>query len=479
MGNRSAFREASSPGRWPDRASCRSGPPPWRVNRVQFLFGGATSTRTITLRIYDDTAGTATPGAPLFSGDFDVTGSNTMMQEIVLIGDDVQVPGQFRVAIEFQHSGVPSVARDGDGNIQVTRNFIYSPSIPGWFQSNLFGLTGDWIIRAGVEAVSGGGGGEPPDILSINDIGNDQGRNVRVRFQRSDQDQAGATTPIVHYEVLRRVDPLLAAARASIAIPTAAHDGGLPTTFLDGWDYVASVPAHGENIYSVVVPTLVDSTIVAGMRWSVFRVRAATAAPLVFFLSTPDSGYSVDNLTPAPPMNLVYSSGALSWTPSPEADFDSYTIYESNVATFGPGVVQLTQTSTNGFATPGSTYRYYFVTATDFSGNEGAPALVDLSTASDAVVPVPVLALRAAPNPFNPSTVIQFELPEAAKVRLNVYRTDGRWVRRLADADFDAGPHRIVWDGKDARGRSVGSGNYLARLEAGGRTAHFSMRLVR
>ena len=127
-----------------------AGTGPWRVNRVQFLFGGATSTETITLHVYDDTAGTLTPGTELFVGDFLVTGSNTAMQEIDLTASNIQVAGQFRVAIEFQHSGVPSVASDTDGTIQTTRNFIFSTL---WFQSSTFGLTGDWIIRAAVEKV--------------------------------------------------------------------------------------------------------------------------------------------------------------------------------------------------------------------------------------------------------------------------------------------------------------------------------------
>jgi hypothetical protein len=130
-----------------------AGTAPWRVNRVQFLFGGATSTQTITLHVYDDTSNTTTPGAELFAGNFAVTGSTDAMQEIDLTSANVQVTGQFRVAIEFQHAGLPSVASDVDGTINATRNFIFSPSFPGWLQSNLLGVTGDWIIRAGVEQV--------------------------------------------------------------------------------------------------------------------------------------------------------------------------------------------------------------------------------------------------------------------------------------------------------------------------------------
>src|SRR5262249_21341113 len=75
------------------------------------------------------------------------TGSSTLLQEIDLVSSGVIVTGQFRVGIEFQHDGLPSVAKDVDGNIQATRNFIFAQGI-GWVQSNVLGLNGDCVIRA-------------------------------------------------------------------------------------------------------------------------------------------------------------------------------------------------------------------------------------------------------------------------------------------------------------------------------------------
>ena len=133
------------------------GPFPMSVTRVQFLFGGATTTRVVTLRIWDDSAGAAAPGTELYSGDFELTGSDTAMQEIDLSTANLQVGGPFRVGIEFQHSGAPSVARDGNG-ITAARNFIEAQGA-GWFDAAVLGVTGDWIIRAGVQPAGGGGGG--------------------------------------------------------------------------------------------------------------------------------------------------------------------------------------------------------------------------------------------------------------------------------------------------------------------------------
>lgn len=50
------------------------------------------------------------------------------------------------------------------------------------------------------------------------------------------------------------------------------------------------------------------------------------------------------------------------------------------------------------------------------------------------------------PNPFNPQTNIDFDLPKAAKVRLNVYNTLGKLVTTLVDRDLVTGMYRISWD---------------------------------
>jgi MYXO-CTERM domain-containing protein len=125
-----------------------SGTGPYQVVKVRLLFGAGTTTQDVTLRIYTDT-GETTPGTQVFTADYTLTASDSAFNEIDLTADSVLVPGNFRVAVEFQHDGMPSIARDTDGTIAASRNFIFG--IPGgWFQSSLAGVTGDWIIRADV-----------------------------------------------------------------------------------------------------------------------------------------------------------------------------------------------------------------------------------------------------------------------------------------------------------------------------------------
>ncbi len=70
------------------------------------------------------------------------------------------------------------------------------------------------------------------------------------------------------------------------------------------------------------------------------------------------------------------------------------------------------------------------------------------------------------PNPFNPSTTLQYELPEDSEVRLEVYNMLGQRVRTLTGGFHTAGQYRILWDGRNDHDAAVASGVYLVRLQA-------------
>jgi hypothetical protein len=72
------------------------------------------------------------------------------------------------------------------------------------------------------------------------------------------------------------------------------------------------------------------------------------------------------------------------------------------------------------------------------------------------------------PNPFNPSTVIDFTLPVAMPVALRIYDPLGRLVRTLVEGTRAAGHHRAVWDGREAAGGEAASGIYYYRIEGEG-----------
>jgi hypothetical protein len=102
----------------------------------------------------------------------------------------------------------------------------------------------------------------------------------------------------------------------------------------------------------------------------------------------------------------------------------------------------------------------------------------------DAVTDSGRLPLRYAlhanvPNPFNPTTLIRYELPEAGPVRLDIYNVRGARVRRLVAAHQEAGDRTAAWDGRDDAGAAVTSGIYFYRLAAGPFTATRKMVLLR
>lgn len=79
-----------------------------------------------------------------------------------------------------------------------------------------------------------------------------------------------------------------------------------------------------------------------------------------------------------------------------------------------------------------------------------------------------VFGLGNYPNPFNPRTVIAFDLPEVTRVDLRVYDLGGRLVRTLfAHQMIAPGHHDVDWDGRDEKGEEMSAGVYMYRLEAG------------
>ena len=71
------------------------------------------------------------------------------------------------------------------------------------------------------------------------------------------------------------------------------------------------------------------------------------------------------------------------------------------------------------------------------------------------------------PNPFNPTTVIEYALPKASQVKIQIYNILGQKVRELVDEPQEPGYKMIRWDGKDDSGVEVSSGVYFYRIAAG------------
>jgi DNA-binding beta-propeller fold protein YncE len=91
----------------------------------------------------------------------------------------------------------------------------------------------------------------------------------------------------------------------------------------------------------------------------------------------------------------------------------------------------------------------------------------------------PAWLMQNAPNPFNPSTVIAYEVAQPGAVRLHVFDMAGRLVRTLVEANVPAGRHTVRWDGRDEQGRQSASGRYYYRLRVGAKVLTKDMTLLK
>ena len=71
------------------------------------------------------------------------------------------------------------------------------------------------------------------------------------------------------------------------------------------------------------------------------------------------------------------------------------------------------------------------------------------------------------PNPFNPETNIQFDIPEHLPVKLAIYDLSGKEVNILVQDTFAPGKYKVMWNGKDQYGQPVSAGMYIYQIEAG------------
>jgi len=101
----------------------------------------------------------------------------------------------------------------------------------------------------------------------------------------------------------------------------------------------------------------------------------------------------------------------------------------------------------------------------DFSLHSNGGIIVDND---DPTIPTIGTRLQGNyPNPFNPETTIRFSVKEATPVTIEIYNTKGQLVKTLINEAKEAGNHSVVWNGKDNSGRSVSSGVYFYKMNAG------------
>ncbi|UCE05077.1 MAG: hypothetical protein JSW07_15850, partial [bacterium] len=165
-------------------------------------------------------------------------------------------------------------------------------------------------------------------IMSVEDVPDDQGKQVRVSWRSSFNDltlydESGEEHFVTHYNLWRQI-PEGAASTAMVVsdLKTMLSKPGKPgDSYIMGdmqYDFIATIPAHQDMYYNYVAPTLWDGVE------TYFMVSAHTEDPMVFADSEPMAGTSVDNLAPSAPMNVMAmgqnNTNVLTWEASPEED---------------------------------------------------------------------------------------------------------------------------------------------------------------
>lgn len=94
-------------------------------------------------------------------------------------------------------------------------------------------------------------------------------------------------------------------------------------------------------------------------------------------------------------------------------------------------------------------------------------------------VPVATRMAGNHPNPFNPETIIHYEMASIERVQLEIYDLLGQKVSVLVDGVQFPGRYQAVWDGRDTQGWAVASGVYIYRLATPSHVESRKMTLLR
>jgi flagellar hook assembly protein FlgD len=71
---------------------------------------------------------------------------------------------------------------------------------------------------------------------------------------------------------------------------------------------------------------------------------------------------------------------------------------------------------------------------------------------------------QSYPNPFNPTTTIEFNLPKRSHVTVKIYNLLGQQVQNLVDEELSVGNYKVTWDGSTSGGDRASTGVYFYRI---------------
>lgn len=179
------------------------------------------------------------------------------------------------------------------------------------------------------------------------------------------------------------------------------------------------------------------------------------------------------------------------WTQISPVNGYPYRIFGNTASPFAANTFvysgnQAWQEATFDLSAYSGTARFRFVFGADGYVNAEGWYIDDVRLESDPVDAtediLPALSFKLKgnyPNPFNPTTTIEFNSPASAQMKLEIFNLKGQLVKVLVNEILPGGRHSVVWNGTDAGGRAVGSGVYMYRLTSPWGSANSRMLMVK
>jgi subtilisin family serine protease len=249
----------------------------------------------------------------------------------------------------------------------------------------------------------------------------------------------------------------IAASRGILVVNSAGNDGwvALPANTLIG-------PCDGDSVLAVGA---VDGAGVRGSFSSVGLTADGRIKPDVMAMGV---GVRVAGTTTP----TVYgSSGGTSFS-CPLAAGAAALILEARPNASNQAIMDALRSTASQAGAPDRFYGWGIVDA-------AAAASVLPTAVRGTPSPAAIVLHPAYPNPFNPTTTIEYEIASRAHVRLTVFDVTGARVATLVDETQLPGRKSVAWNARGDRGERLASGVYLYRLYAGGATRTRKMVLLK
>ena len=158
-------------------------------------------------------------------------------------------------------------------------------------------------------------------------------------------------------------------------------------------------------------------------------------------------------------VSKVDISGNWQWVVQAGADYQDHGVaitIDSNENCYVTGYFRVT-----------AIFGYYAIQSNGFDDIFVTKLGIDTSVENEVISTC--IKLLNHPNPFNPTTTIEFSIQNDSHIELSVYNIKGQIIKTLARSEFIEGSHSIIWNGVDESNKQVSSGIYYYKLKVNGK----------